>query len=382
MINKERLINQFLELVKIDSESGNEREIADYLKNRFKELGIQAVEDNSMVNSGHSAGNLIVTLAASNYAAEKPVFYFTSHMDTVTPGKAIKPIIDGDFIVSDGTTILGSDDKAGIAAMIEAILLIKEQNIEHGKLQFLITVGEESGLKGSRNLQRELFEAEYGYALDSNGRVGRIITAAPTQAKINITIYGKSAHAGVNPEDGISAIQVASYAIANMNLGRIDHETTANIGKFSGGSATNIVCDRVDIVAEARSIKDEKLAKQLEHMNDACLKAAEKFNTKVDFKSEIMYPAFSFNENHALVQTAIEATKAIGREPELMASGGGSDANVINGYGIPTINLGVGYENIHTTSERMPISELVKATELLLELIRLNTTTYNQCSCS
>lgn len=381
MVNKERLINQFVELVKIDSESGNEREIADYLKNRFQELGIQAIEDNSMVNSGHSAGNLVVTLVASNNAAESPVIYFTSHMDTVTPGKAIKPVIEGDFIVSDGTTILGSDDKAGIAAMIEALLLIKEHNIEHGKVQFLITVGEESGLKGSRNLQRELLDAEYGYALDSNGRVGRIITAAPTQAKINITVYGKSAHAGVNPEDGISAIQVASYAVANMNLGRIDYETTANIGKFSGGSATNIVCDRVDIVAEARSIDDVKLTKQIEQMNAACLKAAEKFNTHIDFTSEIMYPAFNFKEDNALVKIAIEAVTAIGREPELMASGGGSDANVINGYGIPTINLGVGYENIHTTSERMPIKELAKATELLLELIRTNTKTYNQCSC-
>ena len=194
--------------------------------------------------------------------------------------------------------------------------------------------------------------------------------AAPTQARINIVVYGKSAHAGVNPEDGISAIQVASRAISNMKLGRIDKETTANIGRFQGGTATNVVTDRVEILAEARSLTEEKLLLQLQHMKDTFQQAAEQFGTNVEFSYEMMYPAYRFDEDHQLVRSVMEAVKAIGRTPKLLESGGGSDANNINGYGVPTVNLAVGYEKIHTTSERMPINELVKATELVLELIK------------
>ena len=371
MINKERLIEGFKELVMIDSESGNEREIADFLKRKFADFGLEVIEDDSMEKSGHGAGNIIATLQA-NHDTQSPVIYFTCHMDTVTPGNSIKPKIEGDYIVSDGTTILGSDDKAGIAAIFEALTILKEKNIKHGEIQFLITVGEETGLKGSKNLQQGLVRAEYGFALDSNGKVGKVIIAAPTQARIEAVVYGKSAHAGVNPEDGISAIQVASYAISKMKLGRIDSETTANIGKFYGGTATNIVTDRVNILAEARSIKEEKIEKQIEHMKKTFEEAAQHFSAKVDFHHEMMYSAYHFTEEDDVVQKAIKAIRAIGRTPELTASGGGSDANIMNSYGIPTVNLGVGYQEIHTTSERMPIEELVKVTELVVELIKQN----------
>lgn len=371
MINKERLIEGFKELVMIDSESGNEREIADFLKRKFADFGLEVIEDDSMEKSGHGAGNIIATLKA-NHETHSPVNYFTCHMDTVTPGNSIQPKIEGDYIVSDGTTILGSDDKAGIAAIFEALTILKEENIKHGEIQFLMTVGEETGLKGSKNLQQGLIRAEYGFALDSNGKVGKVIIAAPTQARIEAVVHGKSAHAGVNPEDGISAIQVASYAISKMKLGRIDSETTANIGKFYGGTATNIVTDRVNILAEARSINEEKIKKQIEHMKNVFEEAAQHFSAKVDFHHEMMYSGYHFTEEDDVVQKAIKAIRVIGRTPELMASGGGSDANIMNGYGIPTVNLGVGYQEIHTTSESMPIEELVKVTELVVELIKQN----------
>ncbi len=370
MVNKDRLINQFKELVMIDSETGDERQIADYLLLKFKELGLDVVEDNSMKYSGHGAGNIIATINKNSNQDDFHSIYFTSHMDTVKPGKKIQPKIKGEYIVSDGTTILGSDDKAGIAAILEALLLLKENEVTHGNIQILITAGEESGLKGSRSLQKELIDADYGFALDSNGPVGNIIIAAPTQAKINIGVNGKSAHAGVNPEDGISAIQVASHAISHMKLGRIDHETTANIGSFKGGVATNVVCDRVDILAEARSLNEEKLHKQLKQMEEALNKAAQHFETTIDFDYEIMYPPFRYDAGSTIVKVAEKAVQAIGRKPKLVESGGGSDANVMNGYGIPTVNLGVGYEKIHTTSERISIGEMLKSVELVVELIK------------
>ena len=252
MVQRERLIKEFMELVQIDSETKHEQQISLELKKRFAALGLKLEEDEAAAGTGHGANNLFATLEATA-GVDAPVIFFTSHMDTVTPGRGIKPQLDADgYLRSDGTTILGSDDKAGLASMLEAIRVVQENGLPHGEIQFVITVGEESGLAGARALDRSKLRAAYGYALDSNGPIGGIAVAAPSQSKIFIHVNGRSAHAGVNPEDGISAIQVASKAIARMPLGRIDEETTANIGRFEGGGATNVVCDYVHLIAEAR----------------------------------------------------------------------------------------------------------------------------------
>jgi len=367
MVQRQRLIDELMELVTTDSETGDEREICDLLIGKLLDLGFEVVEDNSAALTGHSAGNLVATLSGT--VSEAPVIYFTTHMDTVKPGKGVKPSIQDGYVVSDGTTILGADDKAGIAALLEALKVIQEKEIAHGTIQLIITAGEESGLIGSRHLDLSLVKAEYGFALDSNGPVGEIITSAPSQAKIKATIYGKAAHAGVNPEAGISAIQVASRAISKMKLGRIDEETTANIGRFQGGSATNVVPERAEILAEARSRNGEKLKKQIELMTQAFHEAAHEFGAKAEVEANIIYPGFQFTESDPVVQKAMGAIEKVGRIPKLHASGGGSDANVMAGYGIPTVNLGIGYEYIHTTKERMPIEELVKAAELVVALV-------------
>lgn len=374
MVQQNRLVEQFLQLVRIDSETKHEQTISAALKTLFGELGLDVVEDNTAAATGHGSGNLICTLEATPDKAHLPAILFTCHMDTVTPGKGIKPRLDQDgYIRSDGTTILGSDDKAGIAALIEALRVLQEQSVSHGKLLLVITAGEESGLLGSRamaaNPPKQL-AAKYGYALDSNGSVGQIAVAAPTQARIQITIKGRSAHAGVNPEDGISAIQVASKAISRMPLGRIDFETTANIGSFAGGGATNIVCERVDIAAEARSREQAKLDRQLEAMKEACESAARDMGAAVEFVSEIIYPAYKYDETAPVVKLAMKALESIGRTPSTFHTGGGSDANMFNGMGIPTVNLAVGYENIHTTEEQMPVSELTAVAELVVAIVK------------
>lgn len=367
MINEERLLNEFLELVQIDSETKFETQIAKVLKKKFRDLGVEVYEDDTTAVTGHGAGNLICTLQATKEGVD-PI-YFTSHMDTVVPGNGVKPSIKDGYVVTDGTTILGADDKTGLAVMLEIVKVLKEQNIAHGTIQFVITVGEESGLLGAKALDPSLMKAKFGYALDSDGKVGNIIVAAPTQAKVRATIIGKTAHAGVAPEKGISAITMASKAISRMPLGRIDEETTANIGRFEGGKQTNIVCDHVDVLAEARSLINEKMEAQVAKMKDAFESAAEEMGGRAEVEIEVMYPGFKYGEGDHVVEIAKKAAAKIGRPSELLHSGGGSDANVIAGFDIPTVNLAVGYEEIHTTNERMPIEELNKLAEMVIAII-------------
>ncbi|MFC4022855.1 M20/M25/M40 family metallo-hydrolase [Oceanobacillus longus] len=367
-INQDRLIEEFVELVKIDSETTFETEIAEVLKKKFSDLGLDVYEDSSKEETGHGAGNLICTLPGNVDGAD-PI-YFTSHMDTVVPGKGIKPSIKDGIITSDGTTILGADDKAGLASMLEAIRIIKENQIQHGDIQFVITVGEESGLVGAKALDAKLIQAKYGYALDSNGDVGDIIVAAPTQAKVFAVIKGKTAHAGLEPEKGISAITLAAKAISKMPLGRIDEDTTANIGRFEGGKQTNIVVDHVEILAEARSLVPEKMEKQVAKMKEAYEKTAEEYGGSAEVTIKIMYPGYNQKAGDQVVEVARKAAKSIGRESKLLKSGGGSDANVIAGLGIPTVNLAVGYEGIHTTDEQIAVDDLVKVTELVTAIIQ------------
>lgn len=367
MVNQQRIIDEFLELVQIDSESKNEAKIAAVLKEKFQALGVEVFEDETKAKTGYGAGNLICTLRGTKEEAD--VIYFTSHMDTVVPGNGVKPSIEGEYIVSDKTTILGADDKAGLAAMLEAIKVLKEEKIEHGTVQFIITVGEESGLVGAMALDPKHLQAKFGFALDSDGPVGDLIVAAPTQAQIKATVHGKTAHAGVAPEKGVSAITIAAKAIAAMPLGRIDKETTANIGRFEGGTQTNIVCDHVLIYAEARSLVEEKLEQQVEKMRAAFEMKAKEMGGRAEFDVEIKYPGFKLGAGDHVVEIAKRAVEAIGRKPQLLHSGGGSDANIFAGHGIPTVNLGIGYEDIHTTNERMPIGELVKAAEIVVALI-------------
>lgn len=363
-----RLVNEFLELVQIDSETKHEEVIAPILVKKLEEMGFDVYQDDAHTRNGHGAGNIIATLKGT---LDVEPIYFTVHMDTVVPGVGIKPEIRADgYIYSDGTTILGADDKAGMAALFEMARRLKEQNIEHGTIQFIITAGEESGLAGAKELDPSLIQAKLGFAVDSDGKVGGIVTAAPFQAKIETKIFGKTAHAGVAPEKGISAITLAAKAVAKMKLGRIDEETTANIGRFEGGKATNIVCDEVYILAEARSINKEKLDAQVSHMRETFENTAQSLGGRAEVDVKLMYPGFSVTEEDRVVQIAMAAVQNIGRKAQLGISGGGSDANVIAGFGIPTVNLSVGYEEIHTTNERMPIEELEKLADLLVEVVK------------
>lgn len=251
-----------MELIQIDSHSGKEGAIAKVLVKKLEEMGLEVTIDDAGVKAGGETGNVIAKLKGTKNG---PTILFSAHMDTVTPGEGVKPIVKDGVIYSDGTTVLGGDDKAGIAAILEGIRVIKENNIEHSDVEVVFSIWEEGGLFGAKYLDTSKISAEYGFVLDSGGAPGEIIIQA-AQDKVNAKIIGKPAHAGVAPEEGVSAIMIAARAIDNMRLLRIDEETTANIGTISGGIATNIVAPEVTIKAEARSINEEKLTAQTAHM--------------------------------------------------------------------------------------------------------------------
>lgn len=366
-MNQQRLIDTFIELVKIDSESGNERAIADYLKNLYTSLGFEVTEDDTQTKTGFGAGNLIMKLKGTT---KQDTILLSCHMDTVTPGVGINPIITDDVIHTDGSTILGADDKAGIAAMIEALRIIQEEDIPHGDIEVVISVGEESHLIGASVLDGSLLNAKMGYALDAGSKVGTIVNQAPTNATLNVEITGITAHAGVAPENGVSAINIAAHAISKMKLGRIDSETTANIGTINGGSRTNIVSEKCHVVAEARSLVDSKMQEQVQHMKEEFEKAAKELGGKANVDIKINYPAFNVDKSSKVIDIASKAAENIGRSANVVPNGGGSDANFINQF-VPTVVLAVGYEDIHTVNEKMPVSELNKLTEQVVEIIKL-----------
>jgi tripeptide aminopeptidase len=358
MINQDRLVSTFLELVQIDSPSGQEDEIARHLVAVLKSLDLLVVRD--------ATGNVIGRLAGEG----QPIF-LSAHMDTVEPGRGVKPTIEDGVIKSDGTTILGSDDKSGVAVILEVLRVLVEQDLDHPPLEVALTVSEEKGLKGVKGLDLTKLRAREGIVLDSGGEIGTIVVSAPSQDKIRAIVHGKAAHAGAEPEKGINAIVVAAEAIAAMPLGRIDGETTANIGRIQGGTATNIVPDRAEMEGEARSHDERKLEAQVQAMTEALKKAANRHGATAEIDVERSYTAFKLSEEDDIVRRAVAAARTLGLTPALVPSGGGSDANVFNAGGIAAINVSTGMDKVHTTEEQIATADMVKCAELLLAIVGL-----------
>lgn len=363
-----RTIEEFLELVQVDSVSGKERRIADLLKRKLNALGLEVWEDGAGKTAKAESGNIIARLPGTG---EGPVLLLGAHMDTVEPGCGVRPKVENGVISSSGETVLGADDKAGIAAILESLRLVKENDVVHGGLEVAFTIWEEGGLFGAKNLDYSLINARICFVLDSDGQPGTIVTIAPSHDRIGATVRGKAAHAGINPEEGVNAIQVAAHAIAHMKVGRIDHETTSNIGIISGGKAINIVPDSVTIQGEARSLRAEKRVLQTEQMRRAIEDAAERFGARADIVTETIYPGFSLPEDSPPVKIAVEAARNLGLEPSLVKTGGGSDANIFNSRGIATAVIGIGMKKVHTTEEYITVADLLENVRYLFEIIKV-----------
>jgi tripeptide aminopeptidase len=361
LIVQDRLVNRLLELIRIDSPTGHEEAIGRDLASRLKALGLAVAQD--------ATGNLIARLDGLGERSNEAPLLLSAHMDTVGTDASIQPIIEDGIIRSDGTTILGADDKSGVAAILEVLQVLSDEALAHPPLEVVITVGEEKGLVGAKALDLNQLRAKEGIVLDSGGAIGTVIVSAPYQDKLFVTVHGRAAHAGSEPERGINAIRVAAEAIAAMPLGRIDEETTANVGVIRGGVATNVVPDEVELHCEARSRDEAKLIAQTQVMRSALEEAATRHKATVDLLQERSYDGFDLPPETPIVKRAVAAIEALDLLPLLLPSGGGSDANILNGGGIATINISTGMAEVHTAKENIAIEDLVGSAELLLQIV-------------
>ena len=378
MINQERIKNLLLEFVQIDSHSRKEREIAERIKKYCEEMGAQVEIDDAGEKVGGNSGNVIARFPGTITGAA-PIM-MSAHMDTVVPGEGVKPIVEGDIIRTDGTTVLGGDDKSGCVVIIEVIKSLQEQNIPHAPIEAIFSICEEVGLLGAKNVDVTKLKAKYGIVFDSDDP-GFLFTKGPSANHMEYRIHGLESHAGVAPEEGISAIRIAAEAISVMKLGRIDEETTANIGQIEGGMATNITPNLVVLKGEARSHSEEKLEAQTTHMTKCFEDAAAKYEvtvagktTKASVEAHVVreYSSMDVPDGSHVVQLVLKAAQRMGLDVKTMASGGGCDANVFNRKGIECANLGTGMRAIHTVKEWLDVKDMYASAEMTLEIMKLN----------
>jgi tripeptide aminopeptidase len=378
MINRERLRQYLLDLIQIDSHSKEEGMIAARIRADLEALGITVEVDDAGKAVGGDTGNVIARVDGT--VAGAPPIFLAAHMDTVAPGKGVKPVIEGDIIRTDGSTVLGGDDKSGVAIIVECIRTLRENGIPHSPIDAVFTICEEAGLLGAKNLDLTRIRSTYGLVLDSDD-VGYLFTRAPASDHMEFVIHGLEAHSGVCPENGISAIKVAAEALAQMSLGRIDHETTANIGLISGGTAVNVIPNRVVLHGEARSHDPAKLDAQSAHMLDCLQRAAARYAVVVDgvetrarVESAINreYESMVVPDDSRIVQLVIRAANNLNHSVRTLATGGGCDANVFNRRGLQVANLGTGMQAIHTVKEWIDIKDLYRSADIVLEILRLN----------
>jgi tripeptide aminopeptidase len=376
MINPQRVAGTFIDLVKIDSLSRREGRLAADLQKRLAALGAEIVFDRAHEPIGGECGNLIARFRGNRPCAP---LLFNAHMDTVGPGEGIRPVLADGLFTSDGTTILGADDKSAIAILLEALTVVVEDGLPHGPLEVVLTVCEEVGLLGPKHLDFSLISARMGYALDATDTAG-IVTRAPAANRLEFKIHGKDAHAGAAPEKGINAIWLASRAIAAQTLGRIDHETTCNIGLIEGGLAINIVPSLVTVKGETRSHSEEKLERvtaamvaEFEAAVAACPKPDPQSPLpRLEVGCERDFSATHIPDDHPVVTLAQQAAANLGRELRPKPTGGGADANVFFQKGIMTGVLGTGMRDMHTVRENVRLDDLLRTAELVLEIIRLH----------
>lgn len=376
MINTQRLGDCFKMLAQIDSESRHEAKISKVLEKILLELGARVCFDDAAQKVGGDCSNLVAKFKGTT---DVPALFLSGHMDTVLPGKGVKVQFENGIFTSDGTTILGGDDKSALAIILEVMTVVKENNLPCPPVEIVFTVCEEIGLMGAKYLDLSLMDAKFGYILDSTDTQG-IVTRAPSANNISIDVHGRAAHAGAAPEKGISAIYAAAMAISSLKLGRIDEETTCNLGTITGGMATNIVPETVQILGEARSHDLGKLKQVTDNIIEgfetavASLRKKGESLPRVDIKVVQDFPNTNIADDHPTIILARKAAENLGRKLESKTIGGGADANIFFGKGIVAGVLGTGMTDVHTLKESIALSDMENTARLVLEILAVHAT--------
>ena len=358
----------FLELVRVPSPSGEERVVADQVIEYLQALALPVDEDDVGTRIDSTIGNLLCRIEPSG---EGTPLFFCAHLDTVPPEGPIEPVVEDGVVRNGGGTILGADNKAAVAAMLEATRRIVAENRPHGGIELLFTPKEEVGLRGAEAFDQERLHARLGYVYDHAGPIGEVILGAPYQVKLDASFRGRAAHSGMYPEEGRSAIAAAARAIADLRLGRLDEETTANVGEIHGGTARNIVPERCSFAAEARCHDERKLGELIQEMLETITFAAQVSDCDVETAVDPSARGYRFKRDDEAVRLAAAALERTGFQPTYGLSGGGADANIFNERGLQCLNLANGMTDIHTPDERIAVTDLDRMVDVTLALVEV-----------
>ncbi len=361
------MLSLFLDLAAIPSPPGEERAVADRVLEYLAALGLEVDEDDAGPQLGSTIGNLYCRLDGS--AQGLPIF-LCAHLDTVPLEGPLEPVVGEDgFVRNAGGTILGADNKAAVAAMLEATARLLEDGRQHAGIELLFTPMEEVGLRGAVAFDESRLRAQVGYVYDHAGPIGEVILGAPYMRKLDVVFHGRAAHAGMYPEEGRSAIAAAARAITDLRLGRLDEETTANVGTIEGGSGRNVVPERCRFQAEARSHDERKVADVVQEMLETFTFAAGLSECEVEAQVQGDARGYRFRRDDLPVRLAATALERTGHEPSFVLSGGGADANVFNDRGLQCVNLANAMTDIHTPDERIAVSDLEAMVDVTLALV-------------
>jgi tripeptide aminopeptidase len=361
------LLELFLELCAIPSPSGQERAVADRVGAYLTELDIRWDEDSSAAELGGTAGTILGRLPAT--AKGLPIF-LCAHTDTVPPEAPIEPVVGEDGVVRNaGGTILGSDNKAAVVVLLAAARRIREENRQHAGIELVFTPQEEVSLRGAAAFDQTRLVAQTGFVYDQGAAIGEIVLGSPHARILDFRFHGRAAHAGMFPEEGRSAVAAAARAIADFRLGRIDEETSANVGVISGGTARNVVPEWCSFQAEVRSHDERKATELVREMLETAAFAASLADCEVESEVRPSFPGYRFRESDHVVRLAAEALSACGFQPTYALSGGGADANVFNARGLSCLNLANGMMEIHTPEEHIAVADLESMVEVTLALV-------------
>ena len=352
----------------LPSPPGEEREVADRVSLYLRELGLDVDEDDAGPKVGSTMGNLLCRLEPTNGGGGVPIF-LCAHLDTVPPEGPIEPVLVDGIVTNQEQTILGADNKAAVAAMLDATRRVLEEGRPHAGLELVFTPKEEVGLQGAAAFDHTRLAARLGYVYDQAAPIGEVILGAPFSQSMEVRFHGRASHSGMYPEEGRSAIAAAARAIADLRLGRIDDETTANVGVIEGGTAGNIVPEWCTFNAEARSHDERKLADLVQEMLDAITFAAGVAECDAETTVQKSYRGYRFRRDDPAVRLAATALERSGFAPSYALSGGAADANVFNERGVPCVNLANGMAAIHTPDESIAVSDLEAMVEVTLALV-------------